>query len=214
MRFGAACLMACMAFSLAALAQESPDSVLQDEMEEGASGAVKPLELKAAPPVPLNNPVEAATPSLGSPDRPSVMSMPQPAIPVVEGAIPATPADAAAPVESEAPAVPKTELFRSAKLRALNKVTARYGSVTAPLGMLVRFGNLEIIAQRCQTDEVVQGVRQQSALVDIWELKPNEKPARVFHGWLFADSPSLSSMNHAVYDVGLDQCMESETPPE
>lgn len=36
---------------------------------------------------------------------------------------------------------------------------------------------------------------------------------RIFTGWMFADSPALNAVDHAVYDVWLIECKTSTNVP-
>jgi hypothetical protein len=42
--------------------------------------------------------------------------------------------------------------------------------------------------------------------MEIREVRPNEPPASRFVGWMFASSPALSALEHAVYDVWVIDC--------
>ncbi len=101
------------------------------------------------------------------------------------------------------PEQPKT--YNAVTLRGLNKVTARISDMTAPLGAVMHFGSLEIIAKRCwQAPPEEQP--ENAALLEIRELKPGEGPVGIFSGWMFSSSPGLSGLEHAVYDVTVLNC--------
>ena len=88
-----------------------------------------------------------------------------------------------APVGFEAEAKGSFE-FNSVELRGLNKVTGRTASMKPFLGIVERFGTLEIIPRRCW--QSAAGERPESvALLEIWELKAGEGPVRLFLGWMF-----------------------------
>lgn len=99
----------------------------------------------------------------------------------------------------------KPKTFNAVRLQGLNKVTARISTVDAPLGVVTRFENLEIIPLRCwQAPPEEQP--ENAALLEIRELKPGEGPQAIFKGWMFASSPGLSSLEHAVYDITVLEC--------
>lgn len=103
--------------------------------------------------------------------------------------------------------------YDAVALRGLNKVTARISSFTAPLGTVVRFGNLEIVARRCwraPPDEQPEN----AALLEIWELKPGEGPQRIFLGWMFSSSPAISALEHPVYDITVSECTRQSAQEE
>jgi hypothetical protein len=113
-------------------------------------------------------------------------------------------------------------------LQTLDKVTARIQTVDAVIGEPVRFGTLEITPHYCafRPPELppdhsafleIKGIAlnagrsesqkdtSQNSIKDIASDSLN--PAQtVFSGWMFASSPALSGLEHAVYDVTLLNC--------
>ena len=109
-----------------------------------------------------------------------------------------------------APVGAGAELYEVDVLQGLDKVTARVSTIDAPIGRVVRFGTLEIIARTCdkrppeETPEVV-------AFLDIDERRPGEAgETHLFSGWMFASSPALNALEHPVYDVWVIDCSTSE----
>jgi len=90
-------------------------------------------------------------------------------------------------------------------LQGLDKVTARVYTIRAPVGDLIRFGTLEIIARHCDK-RPPEETPESTAFLDIWEVRPGEPTASVFRGWMFASSPALSALEHPVYDVWVLDC--------
>lgn len=91
-------------------------------------------------------------------------------------------------------------------LQGLNKVTGHISRLEAPVGTVMRFGNLEIIGRRCwksPPDEQPEN----AGLLEIWELRPGESHQRIFLGWIFSSSPGLSGLEHPVYDVTMIECL-------
>jgi hypothetical protein len=54
------------------------------------------------------------------------------------------------------------------------------------------------------------------SFVEVDEITLDRKIRRIFTGWMFAESPGLNAVEHAVYDVWLKDCKESSNvpPPE
>lgn len=98
-----------------------------------------------------------------------------------------------------------------AKLRTLDKVTARTMTFEADVGSTVKFGPLFIKIRSCQKAPPVEQPESASFL-QIWEnsLKDNT-PQWVFSGWMFASSPALSPMDHPIYDVWVLDCLSAKT---
>ena len=93
-----------------------------------------------------------------------------------------------------------------AVLQGLDKVTARIFTIRAPIGESVRFGTLVIVARTCRK-RPPEEASETTAFLEISDDKPDEPPRSVFSGWMFASSPALSAMEHAVYDVWVIDCM-------
>ena len=106
---------------------------------------------------------------------------------------------------TEAPkpeAPPETNLV---VLQGLNKVMGRVYTLEIPLGTVARFENLEIIARKCVKSKPNEPL-ENAALLEIREVKTDEEPKQVFLGWMFSSSPSISSLEHPVYDVTVISC--------
>lgn len=92
-----------------------------------------------------------------------------------------------------------------AVLGGLDKITARVVTIEAPVGQPVRFGTLEIVARACKKRRPEENP-ESAAFLDIWDIKQGQPAQGVFRGWMFASSPALSAMEHAVYDVWVLDC--------
>ena len=101
-----------------------------------------------------------------------------------------------------------------AVLQGLDKITARVSEIEAPVGKTVRFGSLSIIVRDCERNPP-EDRPESAAFLQIDELRPGEDSIRRFSGWMFAQSPALSSLENPVYDVILLDCKRaSGSPPE
>ena len=124
--------------------------------------------------------------------------------PIGDGATHAqTPPPRPAPAQSAPP--PPSKPFTAAVLQGLDKITARVTPIKVPIGQTVRFGTLEIQVKAC-TKRPPEEPPETAAYIEIQERKTGEQPARVFAGWMFASSPALSALEHAVYDVWVTDC--------
>ncbi len=54
---------------------------------------------------------------------------------------------------------------------------------------------------------------ENAAFLQIDEVRPGEENVRRFSGWMFAQSPALSSLENPVYDVILLDCKGASGPP-
>lgn len=91
-------------------------------------------------------------------------------------------------------------------LQGLDKVTARVTTLEATLDRPVRFGTLEITARRCFKRPPEESP-ESAAFLEIREIRQGEEQRQLFVGWMFASSPALSALEHAVYDVWVKDCL-------
>ncbi|HRQ79809.1 MAG TPA: DUF2155 domain-containing protein [Azospirillaceae bacterium] len=107
---------------------------------------------------------------------------------------------------SVAHAAPETmEARNGAKLRVLDKITARTTTVDVKLDQTVSFASLRITLRACRENPPTEAP-ESAAFLEIAEQAP-EGGRKVFSGWMFASSPALSAMEHAVYDVWVLGCL-------
>jgi hypothetical protein len=93
-----------------------------------------------------------------------------------------------------------------ALLEGLDKTTARVTQFTAPLGQTVRFGTLAVVVKDCRK-RPPEDTPESAAYLDIVEMRPGKASSdKLFSGWMFASSPSVSALEHAVYDVWVVDC--------
>ena len=99
-------------------------------------------------------------------------------------------------------------------LQGMDKVTARVWSFEAPVGRTVTFGTLQIVVQKCERTPPEEPP-ESTAFLDIYEAKKGEARSDLFHGWMFASSPSLNGLEHPVYDVWVLDCkLKAKRKPE
>lgn len=93
-------------------------------------------------------------------------------------------------------------------LQGMDKVTARVTTIEAPVGEVIRFGTLEIIARHCDK-RPPEETPESASFLDIWEIRHGEAAVSLFRGWMYASSPALSALEHPVYDVWVLDCRKS-----
>jgi len=108
-----------------------------------------------------------------------------------------------------APSFSFAETFNVALLQGVDKVTARVTTIQAPLGQVIRFGTLEIIARTCDK-RPPEEPPESAAFLDIWEVREGAAATSLYRGWMFASSPALSAMEHPVYDVWVLDCVPGQ----
>lgn len=98
-----------------------------------------------------------------------------------------------------------------AVLRTIDKRAARTSTFEVPVGQTVKFGkSLFIKARACRSASALDKP-ENAAFLQIWERQPAEEESRwVFSGWMFSSSPSVSRMDHPVYDVWVIECKDTK----
>ncbi|HEV3174822.1 MAG TPA: DUF2155 domain-containing protein [Stellaceae bacterium] len=117
------------------------------------------------------------------------------------------PAPTKAPPAAATAAAPAVTI---AVLQGLDKTTARVSTVEAPIAQSVRFGTLVITARAC-VKKPPEDPPNTAAFLEIDEARPQGAQAgtdmqHLFSGWMFAQSPALSTLEHPVYDVTVLDC--------
>lgn len=92
---------------------------------------------------------------------------------------------------------------RTAELQMLDKVTARVSVLRATVGQPASFGTLTIQVRSCNARPVGE-VPDAAAWMEITDSLRPEAPA--FRGWMFANAPGVSMLEHPVYDVRVLDC--------
>jgi hypothetical protein len=100
-----------------------------------------------------------------------------------------------------------------AEFTGLDKITGRIISFDVYMDETVRFGALQVTPRVCYSRPPTEP-EQTDAFIEVDEITLNREVRRVFEGWMFASSPGLHAVDHAVYDVWLTACkMTSDVPP-
>ncbi len=94
----------------------------------------------------------------------------------------------------------------------LEKVMAITTNFEAQIGEDVRFGNLIVKADVCNSKPITEYPKT-AAFVEIDEIGKDGDKKRLFSGWMFAESPGLNGLEHPVYDVWLAGCRDPNAPP-
>lgn len=118
-------------------------------------------------------------------------------------------------VESQdlAPAKDPRNNNKVAVFSGIDKITGRIITFDVYIDETVQFGALQVTPRVCYSRDETQKPKT-TTFVEVDEITLDRKIRRIFTGWMFADSPGLNAVDHAVYDVWLKDCrMESDIPP-
>ena len=94
---------------------------------------------------------------------------------------------------------------QTAVFAALDKVTARISRLEAHLNKPEPFAALRVTSRACYSRGPTEAPKT-STFVEIDEVTLDGAVKRVFSGWMFAESPGLSALEHPVFDLWLTEC--------
>ncbi len=100
-----------------------------------------------------------------------------------------------------------------AEFTGIDKITGRIITFDVYIDETVQFGALQVTPRICnfRPEEESPGT---TTFVEVDEITLDRKIRRIFTGWMFAESPGLSAVEHPVYDVWLKACKaKSDVPP-
>ena len=96
-------------------------------------------------------------------------------------------------------------------LEGLNKTTGRVFKLEVPMGANVKWGNLEIKPTRC-VKAAPEQLPENSVFLEVRDVRHPIDSQPLFRGWMFSSSPSLSSLEHPIYDIIVLDCYSLPQP--
>lgn len=97
-----------------------------------------------------------------------------------------------------------SNFYNTAVVQNLNKTTAKTSILEMKIGDVIRFGQIQIIAHKCWQAPLDQRP-ENKILLEVLENKEG-KNIRIFYGWMFSSSPSISGLEHPIYDLTAINC--------
>jgi hypothetical protein len=99
-----------------------------------------------------------------------------------------------------------------AEFTGVDKITGRIITFDVYINETVQFGALQVTPRVCYSRAKEEEPKTDS-FVEVDEITLDRKIRRIFTGWMFAESPGLNAVEHAVYDVWLKSCKQSSDVP-
>lgn len=99
-----------------------------------------------------------------------------------------------------------------AQFAGIDKITGRITSFDVYVNETVQFGALQVTPKVCYSRDDAEA-QKIDAFIEVDEITLDRKIRRIFSGWMFADSPALNAVEHAIYDVWLTGCKSSSDVP-
>jgi hypothetical protein len=119
----------------------------------------------------------------------------------------------AAPVDEAQPAKPAQRIKNPvAEFAGIDKITGRIINFDVYVDETVQFGALQVTPRVCYSSPENEEPKT-STFVEVDEITLDRKIRRIFTGWMFAESPGLNAVEHAVYDVWLKACKATSDVP-
>ncbi|MBQ9235547.1 MAG: DUF2155 domain-containing protein [Alphaproteobacteria bacterium] len=92
-----------------------------------------------------------------------------------------------------------------ARMQAMDKITGQVTEVDVPVGGIANYGSFSVLVRKCVTRSPEE-TPESTAFVDVVDNYASDNPVNIFKGWMFASSPSLSAVEHPIYDIWLLKC--------
>ncbi|MCQ8871991.1 DUF2155 domain-containing protein [Mesorhizobium sp. LMG17149] len=99
-----------------------------------------------------------------------------------------------------------------AEFAGIDKITGRIITFDVYIDETVQFGALQVTPRVCYSRPQTEEPKTDS-FVEVDEITLDRKIRRIFTGWMFAESPGLNAVEHAVYDVWLKACKQKSDVP-
>ncbi len=99
-----------------------------------------------------------------------------------------------------------------AEFTGVDKITGRIITFDVYVNETVQFGALQVTPRVCYSRPDTEQPKTDS-FVEVDEITLDRKIRRIFTGWMFAESPGLNAVEHAVYDVWLKGCKQQSDVP-
>lgn len=93
------------------------------------------------------------------------------------------------------------------KIQGLDKVTGKVFSIKVKIDQAVKFGSLTVVPRVCHKNPPEESP-ESTAFIEIWEQPLKGDLALIFSRWMFASTPSLSALDHPVYDIWINECVD------
>ena len=106
---------------------------------------------------------------------------------------------------------PSTRVMRIGRFTLLHKVTAKIRPLELRLDEPVEIDDLRITMHDCRSTPPEEPP-ETKAFLTILEIT-NSEENRLFNGWMFASSPGINALEHAVYDLWPKACVGADDLP-
>jgi len=99
----------------------------------------------------------------------------------------------------------KFQEFSEAELTGIHKITANSQKLNIKVDESQFFYNLEVKIEKCVRSNDPYN-QDDYALINLNDYKMNDDAKMIFRGWISANSISLSTFEHPIYEIFLGKC--------
>jgi hypothetical protein len=97
-----------------------------------------------------------------------------------------------------------------AVIQGLNKIIAKTSLLEIKIGDTIKFGKLNITVHKCWQSPLEQKP-ESKILLEIYDTASSSEDdqstrKRIFYGWMLSSSPSISGIEHPIYDITAIGC--------
>ena len=100
--------------------------------------------------------------------------------------------------------------FDTAILQSLNKITAVSNKLEIEVGNKIKFGKIDIKVYKCWKSPAYERP-ENKILLEISSIDSKKDSNKIlFYGWMLSSSPSISGLEHPIYDIVALECINKQ----
>ncbi|MDA9231463.1 DUF2155 domain-containing protein [Rickettsiales bacterium] len=100
--------------------------------------------------------------------------------------------------------------FDTAILQSLNKITAVSSKLEIEVGDKIKFGKVDIKVYRCWRSPAYERPENKILLEISSSDSKKDSNKILFYGWMLSSSPSISGLEHPIYDIVALECVNKQ----
>jgi|TARA_B110000259_G_C14027737_1_gene405352 hypothetical protein len=103
--------------------------------------------------------------------------------------------------------IPNNQFSNYARIQILDKIMAKSVNIDIKISEIYQFKTLSLLVHKCWQSKPEEKP-ENKALITVKEYKKFDSNQEdiIFNSWILSSSPSISSMEHVIYDVTLIKC--------
>lgn len=107
--------------------------------------------------------------------------------------------------------IPNSQFTNYARIQILDKIMAQTTEIDIKISEIYQFENLSILIHKCwQSNPEEKPENKTLITIKEYQRYENNHENIIFNGWMLSSSPSISSMEHVIYDITLIKCLNND----